>query len=125
MPKVKFYLDTKSDKHHNYPIHLRIRQRSIQIKVATSEKLKKKDWDPSQQRVKNSNLNHKYLNQYLQFLKAETEKYLDESYASNLTDRAVREKITALVNLHKTCTEKTILKENEEYYGKERFTFID
>jgi DNA (cytosine-5)-methyltransferase 1 len=37
MIKVKFYLD-KADKSERFPIHLVIRQKDVNIKVATGEK---------------------------------------------------------------------------------------
>jgi DNA (cytosine-5)-methyltransferase 1 len=42
MINVKFYLD-KADKNRLFPIHLVIRKKDAQIKVATGEKIKKKD----------------------------------------------------------------------------------
>jgi len=44
MINVKFYLD-KADKSKRFPIHLVIRQKDLQVKVATGEKILKKDWD--------------------------------------------------------------------------------
>jgi DNA (cytosine-5)-methyltransferase 1 len=44
MISVKFYLD-KADKSKNFPIHLFLRQKDVQIKVATGEKVKQDDWD--------------------------------------------------------------------------------
>jgi hypothetical protein len=43
MVSVKFYLD-KADKNKRSPIHLVLRQKEVQIKVATGEKICKKDW---------------------------------------------------------------------------------
>ena len=51
MINVKFYLD-KADKSKKYPIHLVLRQKELQIKVATGEKVMKKDWDNKNQSVK-------------------------------------------------------------------------
>ena len=51
MVNVKFYLD-KADKSKHFPIHLVIRQKDVQVKVATGEKVLKKDWDAKNQLVK-------------------------------------------------------------------------
>ena len=48
---VKFYLD-KADKSQKHPIHLVLRQRDVQIKVATGEKVMKHEWDNQNQVVK-------------------------------------------------------------------------
>lgn len=125
MPTVKFYLDTKFDKTFYYPIHLVIRQKNVQVKVATGEKVKKKDWNAVNQHVKESCYNHRFLNKYLHFLKIEAEKYLEKSSKSQLTDKKVKEKITSLVKSHKDANEVSIVCENEEYTTKQKLTFID
>ena len=51
MISVKYYLD-KADKNKLFPIHLVLRQKEVQVKVATGEKIKKKDWDNTLQSVK-------------------------------------------------------------------------
>jgi len=51
MINVKFYLD-KADKNKLFPIHLVIRQKESQIKVAIGEKIHKKDWDAKNSRIK-------------------------------------------------------------------------
>ena len=43
MINVKFYLD-KADKSKRFPIHLVIRQKDLQVKIATGEKILKKDF---------------------------------------------------------------------------------
>jgi hypothetical protein len=53
MINVKFYLD-KADKSKRFPVHLVIRQKDVQVKVATGEKILKKDWDNKNQVVKES-----------------------------------------------------------------------
>jgi hypothetical protein len=52
MINVKFYLD-KADKSTYYPIHLVLRQKGVNIKVATGEKVLKNDWDNVNQQVRN------------------------------------------------------------------------
>lgn len=69
MINVKFYLD-KADKSKRSPIHLVIRQKDVQVKVATGEKILKKDWDNKNQMVKESGYNHKSVNKFLFFFKA-------------------------------------------------------
>ncbi|MDE3249933.1 MAG: hypothetical protein KGO82_14815, partial [Bacteroidota bacterium] len=58
MVNVKFYLD-KADRNRHYPIHLVLRQKDVQVKVATGEKIKKKEWDSITQSVNDSCPNHK------------------------------------------------------------------
>ena len=58
MINVKYYLD-KADKSKKYPIHLVLRQKDVQIKVSTGEKIFKKDWDNTNQLVKETEYCHK------------------------------------------------------------------
>jgi DNA (cytosine-5)-methyltransferase 1 len=58
MINVKFYLD-KADKSKRFPIHLVIRQKDVQVKVATGLKILRKDWDNKNQSVKESDYNFK------------------------------------------------------------------
>ncbi len=123
MLNVKFYLD-KADKNKLSPIHLVIRQKSAQIKVAIGEKIHKKDWDPKSQVVRDTEYAHKTINNYLYFLKQETEKYLTET--TKLTDKKIKAKITALVASRKKNVEATIVCEDlTEYESKEKVAFID
>ncbi len=50
-----------------------LREKQVKIKVAIGEKVKKKDWDPKNQRVKDSCYEHESLNAYIKYLKEETE----------------------------------------------------
>jgi DNA (cytosine-5)-methyltransferase 1 len=122
---IDFYLDSNYDKNFEYHIYLRIKQRSAQIKVSIGEKVKKKDWDTREQRVKSSCYNHRFLNNYLKYLKEETQKFLEKTSAAKLTDKNIKDKIATLVKTHKASTEKTILCEDEYYANKERVTFVD
>ena len=125
MIHVKFYLD-KADKDKNYPIHLVIRQKDVQVKVATGEKVKKKDWDSKSQFVKESECKFQSINKYLSFLKQEVYKHLETAPHSQLTDKKIKGKIMALVNSRKINTEVKIVPEDQEYYkGKSPITFID
>ena len=76
MINVKFYLD-KADKNNRFPIHLVLHQKKSKIKVATGEKILKKDWDNKNQLVKDSEYAHKSINKFLNFLKQEVEKYFE------------------------------------------------
>jgi DNA (cytosine-5)-methyltransferase 1 len=125
MVAVKFYLD-KADKNNLFPIHLVIRQKEVQIKVATGEKVKQKDWEGSTQCVKESCYNHKAINKYLSFLKDEVEKHLKGAPHKQLTDKKIKEKVLSLVNSRKVNTSVKILSEDTTYYdGKEKVTFLD
>jgi DNA (cytosine-5)-methyltransferase 1 len=76
MINVKFYLD-KADKSKRFPIHLVLRQKNVQVKVATGEKILKKDWDNKNQVVRDSEQSHKSINKFLLFLRQEVEKYFE------------------------------------------------
>ena len=90
MINVKYYLD-KSDKSKRCPIHLVIRQKDVQIKVSTGEKVFKKDWDSSNQLVLDSEHNFKSINKFLCFLKQEVEKFIETTPHSQLTEKNVKE----------------------------------
>jgi DNA (cytosine-5)-methyltransferase 1 len=125
MISVKFYLD-KADKNKFYPIHLVLRQKDAQVKVATGEKIKKKDWDNKSQLVKDSCYNHKSINKFLLFLKHEVEKHLETAPLAHLTDRKIKEKILSLINSRRANTDISMVCEDEEYYeGKQKVTFLD
>jgi len=125
MINVKFYLD-KADKSKRFPIHLVIRQKEVQVKVATGEKIYKKDWDNRNQIVKETEYNYKSINKYLFFLKQEVEKYFGTSPHSNFTDIKVKEMILSFVNSRKENTDVRIVNEDmTEYKTKTKITFVD
>ncbi|MFH6965492.1 DNA cytosine methyltransferase [Flavobacterium sp. FlaQc-28] len=125
MINVKFYLD-KADKSKRFPIHLVIRQKDLQIKVATGEKIMKKDWDNKNQIVKDSDYSHRSINKFLNFLKEEVEKYFETEVHSNFTDKKIKEKIASLVNSRKENTDINILSEPSlEYETKSKVSFVD
>jgi DNA (cytosine-5)-methyltransferase 1 len=125
MINVKFYLD-KADKSKKFPIHLVIRQKDVQVKVATGQKIFKKDWDNKNQIVKESEYTYKSINKFLLFLKQEVEKYFEAVPHSHFTDKKVKEKILSLVNSRKENTDvKMIADPSAEYEGKTKITFLD
>jgi DNA (cytosine-5)-methyltransferase 1 len=125
MINVKFYLD-KADKSKRFPIHLVLRQKDLQIKVATGEKIMKKDWDSSNQLVLDSEYSHKSINKFLNFLKQEVEKYFENEPHINFTDKKIKDKITSLVNSRKENTDINIVLEPPiEYERKSKVTFVD
>jgi DNA (cytosine-5)-methyltransferase 1 len=125
MINVKFYLD-KADKSRRFPIHLVIRQKEVQVKVATGEKILKKDWDNKNQVVKESEYKHKSINKFLSFLKQEVEKYFNTVPHTHFTDKRVKEKILSLVNSRKINTDvKMVCEGAAEYEGKTKITFVD
>lgn len=125
MINVKFYLD-KADKNKQFPIHLVIRQKDIQVKVATGIKIKKKDWDNKNQLVKATDYGNLGHNKFLNFLKEEIEKHFNTAPHSQFTDKKIKEKISSFVNSRKLNTEINIVNEAElKLEGKERITFID
>lgn len=125
MINVKFYLD-KADKSKRFPIHLVIRQKDVQVKVATGEKIFKKDWDSKNQFVKESEYNYKSINKFLSFLKQEVEKHFETATHSQFTDKKVKEKILSLVNSRKENTDvKMVCEEASKYEGKTKITFVD
>ncbi|OWP76321.1 DNA cytosine methyltransferase [Flavobacterium oreochromis] len=125
MVNVKFYLD-KADKSDCYPIHLVIRQKDVQVKVATGEKVFKKDWDAKNQVVKETEYAHKAINKFLLFLKQEVEKHFETAPHSQFTDKKVKEKILSLVNSRKQNNDISMVCETPTEYGKmQKITFLD
>jgi DNA (cytosine-5)-methyltransferase 1 len=125
MINVKFYLD-KADKSKRFPIHLVIRQKEAKVKVATGEKILKKDWDNKNQVVKESEYNYKSINKFLLFLKQEAEKYFNSVPHTHFTDKKVKEKILSLVNSRKVNTDvKMVCEDAAAYEGKTKITFVD
>lgn len=125
MISVKFYLD-KADKNKLYPIHLVLRQKEAQVKVATGEKIKKKDWDNASQTVRDSCYNYKAINKFLSFLKQEVEKHIETAPHSQLSDKKIKEKILSLVNSRRVNTDVKLICDDQEYYeGKQKVTFLD
>ena len=125
MVNVKFYLD-KADKNKMSPIHLVLRQKDAQVKVATGEKIKRKDWDSAAQLVMETCYNYKSINKFLMFLKVEVEKHLETAPHSQLTDKKIKEKVLSLVNSRRENTDIKMVCEDSEYYkGKEKITFLD
>lgn len=125
MINVKFYLD-KADKSKRFPIHLVLRQKDLQIKVATGEKIMKKDWDNINQLVRNTEYSHKSINKFLTFLKQEVEKYFETEVHSNFTDKKIKDKIISLINSRKANTGVNIVYEPPaEYENKTKVSFVD
>jgi DNA (cytosine-5)-methyltransferase 1 len=125
MINVKFYLD-KADKSKRFPIHLVIRQKEVQVKVATGEKILKKDWDNKNQIVKESEYKYKSINKFLSFLKREVEKYYNSVPHTHFTDKKVKEKILSLVHSRKLNTDAKIICEDfSKLEGMTKITFVD
>ncbi len=125
MIQVKYYLD-KADKQKRSPIHLVIRQKDAQIKVATGEKTNKENWDGKGQKVKDTAYDHKSINNFLAFLKSEVEKHFNSVPHNQLTTTKVKEKIQSLVSGRKLNTEVKMVEEHlDAYDSKEKVTFVD
>lgn len=125
MINVKFYLD-KADKSKRFPIHLVIRQKEVQVKVATGEKILKKDWDNKNQIVKESEYKYRSINKFLSFLKREVEKYYNSVPHTHFTDKKVKEKILSLVHSRKLNTDPKIICEDfSTLEGMTKITFVD
>ena len=125
MATAKFYLD-KPDKSKSCPIHLVLRSKDVQIKVATGHKIKKYEWDNKSQRVKNNIYSSKSINSFLDFLKIQIEKYLKEAPHSKFTSKEIKEKISELVEGRNYNNEIDIVKDSSPIYKtKKRITFID
>ena len=125
MVNVKFYLD-KADKSKHFPIHLVIRQKDVQVKVATGEKVLKKDWDAKNQLVKETEYTHKSINKFLAFLKQEVEKHFETAPHSQFTDKKVKENILSLVNSRRQNTDISMVCEDATPYKKmQKIAFLD
>ena len=125
MINVKYYLD-KADKSKRCPIHLVIRQKDVQIKVSTGEKVFKKDWENSNQLVLATEYNFKSINKFLCFLKQEVEKYFETTPHSQLTEKNVKEHILAFVaSRNENSDVKIVCEPTNGYEGKSKTTFVD
>lgn len=125
MVNVKFYLD-KADKSEYSPIHLVIRKRDVQVKVAIGEKVLKKDWDLKNQKVKESAYSHIPINKFLSFLRQEVEKYFESTPHGQLTDKKIKDKLLSLVNSRKQNNDFEIFcEESSAYIIKQKVTFLD
>ena len=125
MVNVKFYLD-KADKSKHFPIHLVLRQKDVQVKVSTGEKVLKKDWDAKNQNVKETEYRYMSINKFLTFLKQEVEKHFTTTPHSQFTDVKVKEKILSLVNSRKQNTDVSMVCEDSpEYAKKQKINFLD
>ena len=125
MVNVKFYLD-KADKSKHFPIHLVLRQKDVQVKVATGEKVLKKDWDAKNQLVKETEYTYKSINKFLLFLKQEVEKHFETAPHSQFTDEKVKEKILSFVNSRRQNTGISMVCEDaSEYETMQKITFLD
>lgn len=123
MINVNFYLD-KADKSKLSPIHLVLVIKGNKVKVSTGQKVKSSDWDSVKKDVKETCYNYKFLKNYLSLLRKETEALLKST--PPLTVKKLKEKITAIVESHKSNTGINLACEDPEYYkGKEKVTFID
>ncbi|ATL46140.1 DNA (cytosine-5-)-methyltransferase [Chitinophaga caeni] len=122
---VKFYLD-KADKRDCAPIHLVLRHKSVQIKVATGEKVHKSEWDPQSQLVDEKHPHHKEINRYLFFLKEQVIHFMDTAAPAQLTEKKLKVKILSFVKGRKANNDKTILPATSDFEkGKQKFTFLD
>jgi DNA (cytosine-5)-methyltransferase 1 len=125
MINVKYYLD-KADKSKRCPIHLVIRQKDLQIKVSTGEKVFKKDWDNTNQLVLESEYNFKSINKFLCFLKQEVEKFFEKAPHSQLTEKNVKEHIlTFISSRNENADVKIVCEPTISYEGKSKTTFVD
>lgn len=125
MINVKYYLD-KADKSKRCPIHLVIRQKEVQIKVSTGEKVFKKDWDNFNQLVLDSEYNFKSINKFLCFLRKEIEKFFETVPHSQHTEINVKEYILAFVGSRNENVDVKIVSEPPVgYEGKIKTTFVD
>ena len=125
MINVNYYLD-KADKNNFCPIHIFLRQKEVQVKVATGEKIKKKDWNAKSQLVKATEYRHTSINKFLSFLRQEVEKYIDSTPHSKLTDKNIKAKIKELVESRKANNESNIVCEDvSSYETKSKVTLVD
>lgn len=124
MINVKFYID-KPDKNNLCPIHLVIRQKDLQIKVSTGEKVLKEDWDSKAYIVKKADGINTSINKFLLFLKNEVEKCIELPHTL-LTDKYIKDLVTSFVESRKQNSEiKILCDESVKYENKQKITFID
>jgi DNA (cytosine-5)-methyltransferase 1 len=103
-----------------------LRQKDVQVKVATGEKVLKKDWDAKNQLVKETEYTYKSINKFLLFLKQEVEKHFETAPHSQFTDKKVKEKILSFVNSRRQNTGISMVCEDaSEYETMQKITFLD
>ncbi len=123
--RVNFYLD-KEDKHGDCPVHLVIRQKGTQIKIATGEKLAAANWDKGKQIVKKSHPSAQILNEFFSFLRREIQSYINDNPSTFLTAQNLKENISLLI-YSRNQNRSVKLVGNEEMSGtsKAKVTFVD
>ena len=126
MVTVNFYLDNNVDKNGLSPIHLYIREKTKQVKVAVGIKVNKNDWDTDSQVVLLSNQDFKSLNRFLSVIKEDLQKHIETAPATQLTDIKLKQKVKSLVKARKNNTEIKLMTEDNAFYnGRSPITFID
>ena len=122
---INFYLD-KPAKNKFCPIHLVIRQKGKQIKIATGEKIFKEDWDTQNQQALSSCEDCLAINKFLLFLKKEVEKHLESNPFGKFSEKELKEKFQLLVQARKENNEICLVSEPDaSYQYKKGITFID
>jgi DNA (cytosine-5)-methyltransferase 1 len=123
MATINFYLD-KADKKGFAPIHLRVNCEGSQIKVATGEKIKIKDFDKDNQLVKNEVENSNELNHYLTYLKDRTNDLFTNGNKKRYTNSEIKRLLSSYINNYKATQKVSIIKEQLPL-DKKSFTFVD
>ena len=122
MATVNFYLDSKPDKNGMDRIMLRVICDGKHIKATTGIKVSTEHFDKEKQVVLKIDEHYKTKNQKLQFLKAQIQDFLINSYTKSFTVDEIKSKAKEFVS---SCNEKIhVVKEQLSFYGKP-ISFID
>ena len=95
MATINFYLD-KPDKKGLSPIHLRINCNGNQVKLATGQKIKSKNFNKTKQRATGTTYETREINHYLNFLNERADEILHHSNKKVFDKNEVK----ALLNEH-------------------------
>lgn len=128
MATVKIVLRQKKNKDGAFPLALRITKDRKTSFIHTGYYLLADDWDAQAQRVKKQHTNHARLNNYLiKKLSEATNTSLElETIKTEVSSRAVKQKIKPLYVLIELCTRISVEKGTTiAGYKYSRFSLID
>ncbi len=123
MATINFYLD-KPDKKGLSPIHLRINCNGNQVKLATGQKIKSKNFNKTKQRATGTTYETREINHYLNFLNERADEILHHSNKKVFDKNEVKALLNEHIENYKENNNVNLVKEQISLYGKP-ITFVD
>lgn len=123
MATINFYLD-KPDKKGLSPIHLRINCNGNQVKLATGQKIKSKNFNKTKQRATGTSYETREINHYLNFLNERADEILHHSNKKVFDKNEVKTLLNEHIENYKENNNVNLVKEQISLYGKP-ITFVD